>query len=182
MKVPLHLYNSRLRYDIRHKFIYCENFKIASSTWAAHLLKLKHQKSHTRLGAPVREIHRKAKMAYPKLAGNRRKSLKENSTSFVIVRDPFERLLSAFNDKMVAHFTSTRPGWETFGKTQRIIRSKYRKKKRPGLKPTFEEFVAFLVGELHAGTKPMKKMTKNINDHWKPVYLNCSPCTERYFK
>ena len=39
--IPLKLYNQRLRYDKKHRFIYCENFKIGSTTWAAHLLRLK---------------------------------------------------------------------------------------------------------------------------------------------
>ena len=64
---------------------------------------------------------------------------------------------------------------------------------------TFREFVRYLVsqswyliichhlpafhlqiGELSASPTAMKKMTHRINEHWKPVYLNCAPCSEQY--
>ena len=35
------------------------------------------------------------------------------------------------------------------------------------------------VGELSPSTTLMKKRTRMINEHWKPVYLNCAPCSER---
>ena len=36
------------------------------------------------------------------------------------------------------------------------------------------------VGELSPSPDTMKKMTRTINEHWKPVYLNCGPCSEKY--
>ena len=36
------------------------------------------------------------------------------------------------------------------------------------------------VGELSPSPNAMKRKTKGINEHWKPVYLNCAPCNEDY--
>ena len=36
------------------------------------------------------------------------------------------------------------------------------------------------VGELSPSPNAMKRMTRGINEHWKPVYLNCAPCNEDY--
>ena len=69
--------------------------------------------------------------------------------------------------------------WDSFGHVQRMIKARYREEPRPGNIPTFEEFVRYLVGELSPSTLTMKKMTRMINEHWKPVYLNCAPCSQR---
>merc|ERR1711973_531820 len=37
LKIPLKLYKKRLRFDSAHRLMYCENYKIGSSTWASHL-------------------------------------------------------------------------------------------------------------------------------------------------
>ena len=36
------------------------------------------------------------------------------------------------------------------------------------------------VGELSPSPNAMKRLTRGINEHWKPVYLNCAPCNEDY--
>ena len=47
--------------------------------------------------------------------------------------------------------------WRTFGLTQLLIRRKYRKTPRPGIIPTFKEFVQYLVGELSPSPNSMKR-------------------------
>ena len=86
------------------------------------------------------------------------------------------------------------PTWYSFGHIQRVIRDRYREEKRSGSLPTFKEFIKYLVrisvgelsslvlykvGELSPSTTSMKKMTRMINEHWKPVWLNCAPCSEK---
>ena len=182
LRVPLKKYNLRLRYDRKHNFLYCENFKIASTTWAMHLLRLKHKRAVDKSGNPIATLHKASRNVYPKLVGRKRLNfLAKNPTSFIIVRDPFERLVSAYKDKMTVAYNRKMKAWRTFGLTQLLIRRKYRKTPRPGIIPTFKEFVQYLVGELSPSPNSMKKRKPNsIDNHWTPVWLNCSPCSEKY--
>ncbi len=38
LRAPLRKYNGRLRYETAHGFMYCENYKIGSTAWAAQVL------------------------------------------------------------------------------------------------------------------------------------------------
>ena len=66
----------------RH-LMYCENYKIASSTWVTHLFKGRiHHEAHLRFSLRAQNITNRYQL--------------RNITSFIVVRDPFERLLSAY--------------------------------------------------------------------------------------
>ena len=86
------------RFDPFHNLLYCENYKIASSTWATHLF------SMSMISLP-RRIHlaalQKFSLSAQHITGS---SMLENATSFLIVRDPFERILSAFTVCYKLHF------------------------------------------------------------------------------
>ena len=73
--------------------MYCENYKIGSSTWAMHLLKMKK--------IPVGKrtpIHLLARKKFPPITGKRKSSFlaRQDTISFIIARDPFERILSSY--------------------------------------------------------------------------------------
>ena len=70
--------------------------------------------------------------------------IKEDGISFIVVRDPFERLVSAYFDKISKNYTEKSIEWETFGEIQVHIKEKYRQIKRRGLIPTFEEFAEYV--------------------------------------
>jgi len=177
LKIPLKLYKKRLRFDSAHRLMYCENYKIGSSTWASHLLKMAKVAIRPRM-----QLHLVARKEFPPLVGARKERFlaRPGTVSFIIVRDPFERLLSSFKDKMARAHTPNMVTWESFGQEQRIIRKHYRTKRRNGTVPTFKEFVSYLVGELSPSPNSMKRKTRGINEHWKPIYLNCAPCNEDY--
>ena len=71
--------------------MYCENYKIGSSTWAIHLLKMNKIPIYRR--TPIHIVTRKN---FPPLFGAKKKRFLERATSLIIARDPFERLLSSF--------------------------------------------------------------------------------------
>ena len=72
---------------------FCEIFiQIASSTWAIHLLKLNKMKTD--------QCHRAVGRKFPPLSGRERKKFLKTGTSILVVRDPFERLVSAYLDKL----------------------------------------------------------------------------------
>ena len=106
----------------------------------------------------------------------------QNLLSFLIVRHPFERILSAYRDKFFINFTYSRNTKEreeqkrmeflkTYG--QQIIR-KYRKTEPVDeiykTTPTFIEFINFVIDQ------PLSKH----NPHWRPAYLHCMPCHINY--
>ena len=85
-------------FDPSHNLLYCENYKIASSTWATHLLKM------NKMTIPEGRIHLAASkmfslrgaMNITSFRGAMNLNKLNNITSFLIVRDPFERILSAY--------------------------------------------------------------------------------------
>nr|KAG5695906.1 hypothetical protein BaRGS_017344 [Batillaria attramentaria] len=83
---------------------------------------------------------------------------------FMFVRDPWSRLWSAYLDKfLLIDF------WRTDG--QQIVRRRKVKdaSTRCARDVSFKEFVDFVVTSNPA----------NLNPHWKPVQLQCSPCLYR---
>uniref|UniRef100_A0A8W4FJL1 Carbohydrate sulfotransferase n=1 Tax=Sus scrofa TaxID=9823 RepID=A0A8W4FJL1_PIG len=85
---------------------------------------------------------------------------------FLFVRDPLERLLSAYRNK----FGEIREYQQRYG--AEIVR-RYRAGAGPspaGDDVTFPEFLRYLVDE----------DPERMNEHWMPVYHLCQPCAVRY--
>ena len=82
------------------------------------------------------------------------------------MRHPFERLLSAYRDKL-EHLKGREYYYRRFG---RHITYKYRiiKKNNTKLEPTFTEFLEFIAKE------------KYFDEHWIPYYDACRPCDIKY--
>lgn len=114
-----------------------------------------------------------------------------HTTKFMIVRHPFERIVSAYRDKLENINIGQKDGvqyfYEKYGKK---IVSKYRKSNngtrrfklphlddRPdipppeGIEPTFDEFVQYLIDT---------DLVQHSDDHWMPYYLFCTPCYINY--
>ena len=87
----------------------------------------------------------------------------QTSLSFLIVREPLERLLSAYRNK-IEHMQGS-----YYSKLAKTIVSKYRNshKRNGNSKPSFKEFVQHV---LHS--KP--------DEHWAPIYKFCTPCTVNF--
>lgn len=149
----------------RFNLVWCNVFKAASSTWLFNFLLMAGftekdlQKSSS---SPV-ELARKQAYARPSQDELRAALENPGATSFLIVRDPFERLLSAYRDKIES----------TKQKFYRTLRCQIQQKavQRRGTRdcqPTFPEFVDYLLEERAKGHAP--------NEHWAPYYSFCSPC------
>lgn len=93
-----------------------------------------------------------------------------SALSFLFVRDPFERILSAYRNKLEGNKNTFYKALGT-----KIVH-RYRKRQLggpwPRCGPTFEEFVRFLIAEHAAG--------KRFDEHWAPVYSFCTPCSVNF--
>uniref|UniRef100_A0A803YAY1 Carbohydrate sulfotransferase n=1 Tax=Meleagris gallopavo TaxID=9103 RepID=A0A803YAY1_MELGA len=89
----------------------------------------------------------------------------KNYYKFVFVRNPAERLLSAYRNK----FGEIKEYQQKYG--VEIVR-RYRKNggKSAGDDVTFSEFLRYLLDE----------EVERMNEHWMPIYNLCQPCAVRY--
>ncbi|XP_064100079.1 carbohydrate sulfotransferase 11-like isoform X3 [Macrobrachium nipponense] len=149
--------------------MFCWQYKVGSTAWNALFAHLLNQTRVIRAKTfyDMREI-----MAV-KNASDMKKALK--FYRFMIVRHPFERLLSAYRDRIE---DTTHRSWqrEFFG--PQILAVTRPKLKESEMKtsgslsviPTFTEFVQYLL-ETH--------MDK-YDPHWAPFWKHCAPCAVSY--
>lgn len=98
-----------------------------------------------------------------------------NYTKVIFVRDPLERLASAYQDKF-ADVNSSSKAYQT-GIGTEIIR-KYRHQPsqislETGHDVTFPEFVSYVIDEWKAGRR-------QLDVHWRPMIDLCLPCSMEY--
>ncbi|CAG0899240.1 unnamed protein product [Darwinula stevensoni] len=94
------------------------------------------------------------------------------SIVFLIVRDPFQRLYSAYQDKILNPFQGS--PHDKMGKKMILDYRKLSTSERQALrsgtldaKPSFEEFSRYLLAHTRRGDMDM---------HWMPYYQFCTPC------
>lgn len=161
---------SRLFVEDRYKLLYCEVPKAGCSNWKRVLMVLSGSASSTR-DIPHDTAHYANSLrhleSYNRTGVARRLRL---YTKVLFVREPFERLVSAFRDK----FESPNAYYHSvFG---RPIISKYRPDAshaalRTGAGVTFREFVQYLLD----AQRPVR-----MDIHWEPVSQLCNPCVLAY--
>ena len=79
------------------RLLYCPVFKAASTSWLVNYLKL----SNSTLSAKSGNLHKRITDLFPPPATFKlRKKIFAESLKFLIVRHPFERLVSAYRDKL----------------------------------------------------------------------------------
>ncbi|XP_065087467.1 carbohydrate sulfotransferase 11 [Ochlerotatus camptorhynchus] len=155
-----------------YHLVWCNVFKAASTSWMYNF---------NLLAGYSPEFLKKtkdvplqlARQKYPRPSVDALHEAINGSISFVIVRHPFERLVSAYKDKI--QYALPNSHHQKLG--VRIIQ-KYRKiaKGQPWNTqkyPTFPEFVNYLLDEVrHPHTE--------IDMHWIPVTYFCTPCFFHY--
>lgn len=162
-------YGHLLLSDI-HKAIYCFVPKVACTNWKKIFYKLEHpEKKSIDFGGKqgVHYLRFKAVQNGVSLNNEKRKYFK-----FLIVRDPFEKLLSAFRNKFLDPYEDDLWFQEKYGQ---IILRKYRnnlteEEYSKGENVTFPEFAQYLI-DLH------KKVGEStFNPHWRSIHKLCFPC------
>ncbi|XP_075056344.1 carbohydrate sulfotransferase 10 [Mixophyes fleayi] len=161
----------------KHKILFCQTPKVGNTQWKKVLIVLN--------GAfpsieeiPEHVVHNHDKNGLPRLSSYSTSDVHERLSSyfkFFIVRDPFERLISAYKDKFV-HNPRFEP-WYKHNIAPVIIR-KYRKNRTEtmgGLQ--FEDFVRYLGDPNH------KFLDIQFGDHiihWLTYVELCAPCEINY--
>ncbi|XP_060095272.1 carbohydrate sulfotransferase 14 [Heteronotia binoei] len=147
----------------KHHFLYCYVPKVACSNWK-RILKV--------LDGVLENVDVKLKMDHKKdlvfLSEMKPEEIRyrlKHYFKFIFVRDPMERLLSAYRNK----FGEIKEYQLKYGVE---IVNRYRKNpgKTTGDDVTFSEFLRYLLDE----------EVEKMNEHWMPIYSLCQPCAVRY--
>ncbi|XP_060016944.1 carbohydrate sulfotransferase 13 [Lagenorhynchus albirostris] len=160
--------------DDAHGLLYCYVPKVACTNWKRVLLALSGRGPGDPRAIPAHEAHAPGRL--PSLADfspaevNRRLRA---YLAFLFVREPFERLASAYRNKL------QRPWGATFQRRfgTGIVR---RLRPRPGPDALvrghdvrFAEFLAYLLD-------PRTRRDGPFNEHWERAHALCHPCRLRY--
>jgi len=171
LKVQQRILYSRMRWAVPERLLYCPVFKAASTSWLLNYFKLSNSSSSPKEG----NLHTKITNLFPPPATSKlRKQIYSESVKFIIVRHPFERLVSAYRDKLAGYTRN-----EHYLQMRKVIIKNYRKDKsdRSSI-PSFKESVDFVLDQL----KKMERGSSNlvIDGHFMPYTRRCIPCAIDY--
>lgn len=171
------LYNDQLKsiyVDDINKFLYCAVPRTASNVWKSLMKKMSGRVNETGLYEENYELKSVKRLGDYRYVDKER--ILKQYTKFLVVRDPYERILSLFRKKYENKF-DVDPNFRN--KYDRTIVENFRKnvtlveiytKVQHDVK--FPEFVEFITW---ANTVPRLK-----NDFWTPVNQICHPCVIHY--
>ncbi|XP_058685499.1 carbohydrate sulfotransferase 8-like isoform X3 [Poecile atricapillus] len=149
----------------KHKFIYCEVPKVGCSNWKRTIFLLQSNLNTEASEIEHVNIHHttliKRLLSYPPAL---QKEFLSNYTKVMFTRHPFERLVSAYRDKLL----HSEPFYSTTVANE--IRAMFRKNTNSSEKVSFQEFVNFIIA----------KPPHSLDIHWKPMFLLCDPCNIHY--
>ena len=155
----------------KYNLVWCNIFKSASTSWmyVFNILAGYDPKFLQRTKAVPLQL---ARDKYSRPTKEQLQSILEDEdvTSFIVGRNPLERLVSAYREKIYGALPKT-----LHDKLRRRITQDFRGVPVPKMRnlpeafiPTFSEFVQYLVRESKKGKDPEM--------HWAPAYSFCNPC------
>lgn len=146
--------------DNKHRVVYCYIPKVACTTWKKIMAQLVGLKSHS--------VH---DQRFNLLSSHSRAEVRfilQNYYKFLFVREPFERLLSAYRDK----FTSKTRVYKKYAKKiKRSVRARLGANATTlaeGGDISFQEFISYLINVHTKGSR--------LNEHWNHYDNLCHPC------
>ncbi|XP_030385116.1 carbohydrate sulfotransferase 11 isoform X2 [Scaptodrosophila lebanonensis] len=156
----------------KYHIIWCNVFKAASSSWMFNFNVLAgYSPSYLRKTKKI--LLNLARERYPRVSLEELREAQNDSVTFIIARNPFERLLSAYRDKMVFALP-----YSFHDKLGRSIVRNYRKKQTLLARsantkyPSFPEFVHWLLDQVKRGSF--------IDMHFVASTSFCTPCLIRF--
>ncbi|EFX71975.1 hypothetical protein DAPPUDRAFT_326687 [Daphnia pulex] len=161
--------------DDQHRLLYCDVPKVASTNLKRLMLILSGKITAKQFSSiPRLTVHDNNPMLHLDAFDltDILKIGRANYSKFIFVRHPYERLVSAYQDKLAGDNTFFQ---KVIG---REIVEKYRKKPTQlslnnGHDVTFPEFVSYVVDE-------WKQNQRQLDVHWRPASDLCLPCSMEY--
>ncbi|NXS56215.1 CHSTB sulfotransferase, partial [Brachypteracias leptosomus] len=161
--------------DDTHGLLYCYVPKVACTNWKRVMMVLTGQgKYRDPLEIPANEAHVSSNLrtlseySIPEINHRLRSYLK-----FLFVREPFERLVSAYRNKFTRSYNTA--FHKRYG--TKIIRRHRQEPSDQALERgddvRFEEFVYYLLD-------PRTQREEPFNEHWERVHSLCHPCIVHY--
>ena len=147
-----------------HRFLFCSVPKVACSNWKRVLMVLDGTETDSNNIGKVNHLDFTYLADLPPLAIKQR--LKEYY-KFMFVREPLERLISAYKDKFVLNNTSFH---KRYGR--RIVKKVRQNPPRSpiGNDVTISEFFQYIT----------ESRMEEMNEHWMPYHMLCQPCAVSY--
>lgn len=166
----------RIFVNDKHKILFCQTPKVGNTQWKKVLIVLNGQFTSINK-VPEYIVHNNEQNGIPRLSSFSNEEIQERLKSyfkFLIVRDPFERLISAFKDKFVSN-----PRFEPWYKHDiaPVIIRKYRKNHTESRGLQFEDFVRYLGDPNHRWLD--LQFGEHII-HWVSYVELCAPCEINY--
>nr|XP_004671733.1 carbohydrate sulfotransferase 13 [Jaculus jaculus] len=160
--------------DDAHELLYCYVPKVACTNWKRVLLALGGRARGDPRAIPAHEAHAPGLLRsladFDPAEINRRL---RNYLAFLFVREPFERLASAYRNKFARPYSAA---------FQRRYGTRIVRRLRPHADPEalarghdvrFAEFLSYLLD-------PRTRRLEPFNEHWERAHALCHPCRLRY--
>ena len=169
-----------LMWDLDHELVYCPIYKVASGTWTTNFLRLSQFNQDLPKWQRFSKLHGASESTSrglfppPDVSRAKQKKLLKKSTKFLVVRHPFDRIISAYTGKIA----NPSPKPRFYKQVQAEILKNYRTAVNPDHPtPTFSEYVHYLLHQTDDLRHPRE---------WRGVdcvqsyYSVCVPCDVEY--
>jgi len=163
-----------------HGLLWCKVPKAASTSWLHAFLQLTNVPESQIPEDNGLGLHGFLRDKYPLQSKNLLKQFLPMAIKFLVVRHPFQRVVSAYTDKLESYSRDIkyRGGYyyAMYGADiVQKLRPKYQEKfpKNPLFmrkEPSFVEFVEYLI----------ETPISQYDEHWKPQFMLCPPCNFRF--
>uniref|UniRef100_A0A182HX83 Carbohydrate sulfotransferase n=1 Tax=Anopheles arabiensis TaxID=7173 RepID=A0A182HX83_ANOAR len=145
--------------------LYCLVFKSGTTTWFYNINRWAGISEETILDDKTDNFNM-ARQKYPWENPRVLLTSMKNTYSFIVVRNPFERLISAYEERLLGQL---HPYFKNL--SHQIYRRYHDDGNHFGI-PSFEDFARFVVEQ--------SRNKKPADLHWRPINDLCTPCLARY--